>query len=195
MAHEEIQSYLKAMWPVGSIYISASGAFDPNTHFGGTWEAFGAGRVPVGQDAEQGEFDTLEEVGGEKTHVLTTAEMPSHTHVQDAHTHIQNAHTHVQDAHTHIQNSHSHTEKLQGGTTGATAGTNLMGSTATGGSLRNSAQSTDVATAVNQNATATNQNATATNQNATATNQSTGGGGAHNNLQPYIVVKMWKRTA
>jgi microcystin-dependent protein len=193
MAHEELQSYFKLLWPVGSIYLSASSEFDPNTHFGGTWEAFSAGRVLVGQDAGQAEFNTLEEVGGEKTHVLTTAEMPSHTHVQDAHTHIQDAHTHIQNAHTHIQNSHSHTEKLQGGTTGSTTGTHIMGSTATGGSLRNSAQSTDVATAVNQNATATNQNATATNQNATATNQNTGGGGAHNNLQPYIVVKMWKR--
>jgi hypothetical protein len=30
---------------------------------------------------------------------------------------------------------------------------------------------------------------------ATATNEDTGGGGAHNNVQPYIVVHMWKRTA
>jgi microcystin-dependent protein len=29
---------------------------------------------------------------------------------------------------------------------------------------------------------------TATNNAATATNQNTGGGGAHNNLQPYIVL-------
>jgi microcystin-dependent protein len=179
--HDELQSFFKAIWPVGSIYTTTSAGFDPNSYFGGTWIAFGAGRVLVGQDAGQAEFDVIEETGGEKTHVLTTQEMPSHTHVQ-------NAHTHIQDPHTHVQNAHSHTEQVQGGTTASTTGTHIMASAATGGSLRNAGQSTVTATAVNQNATATNQNATAVNQN-------TGGGEAHNNLQPYIVVKMWKRVS
>jgi microcystin-dependent protein len=38
------------------------------------------GRVPVGKDSSQTEFDTLGETGGAKTHQLTIAEMPAHTH-------------------------------------------------------------------------------------------------------------------
>ncbi len=38
------------------------------------------GRVPVGKDAAQTEFDTLGETGGEKTHTLTVDEIPAHTH-------------------------------------------------------------------------------------------------------------------
>ena len=38
------------------------------------------GRVPVGRDAAQTEFDTLGETGGAKTHTLTEAEMPTHFH-------------------------------------------------------------------------------------------------------------------
>ena len=38
------------------------------------------GRVPVGRDSAQTEFDTLGETGGAKTHTLSTAEMPSHEH-------------------------------------------------------------------------------------------------------------------
>lgn len=62
---------------------------------------------------------TMGQKTGEELHQLTTAELASHTHIQDAHTHLQNAHTHVQDAHTHTvndsghthtQNSHNHTQ-------------------------------------------------------------------------------------
>ena len=37
------------------------------------------GRIPVGKSTDT-EFDVLGETGGEKTHLLTVAEMPAHTH-------------------------------------------------------------------------------------------------------------------
>lgn len=45
------------------------------------------GRIPVGIDSGQTEFDTRGETGGANTHTLTVGEMPSHTHTQDPHTH------------------------------------------------------------------------------------------------------------
>lgn len=38
------------------------------------------GKVPVGRDAAQAEFDVLGETGGSKTHTLTITEMPAHDH-------------------------------------------------------------------------------------------------------------------
>jgi microcystin-dependent protein len=207
---------VEAAYPVGSIYISTTGT-NPSTTLGfGTWTAFGAGRVPVGFDAGQTEFDLDEETGGAKTHTLTPGEMPSHTHVQNAHTHTQNPHTHIQNAHTHIQNPHTHTQNSHNHTQDAhghsTPSDTVVGANNTivargGANPGNATIATTIAvnlatiatnqdqTAVNQNQTATNQDQTAVNQNQTATNQNTGGGAAHNNLQPYIVVRMWKRTA
>ena len=43
------------------------------------------GRAPVGFDSTQTEFDAMGEKGGAKTHTLTIAEMPSHTHQIDRH--------------------------------------------------------------------------------------------------------------
>jgi hypothetical protein len=72
---------LQAVYPVGSIYINAAVATNPGTLLGfGTWAAFGAGRVIVGLNAADSDFDTAQETGGSKTHTLTTAELPSHTH-------------------------------------------------------------------------------------------------------------------
>lgn len=170
---------MQTLYPIGSLYLSTL-ATNPNTLLGfGTWAAFGSGRVLVGQDTGQTEFDVLEETGGEKTHTLTTAELASHNHTQ-------NAHNHTQDAHNHTQNAHAHQEQRF-------SATNATGNLATG----NNPSATPVATGMpsTQNATATNIAATATNQAATATNQAAGSGTAHNNLQPYIVISIWKRTA
>lgn len=72
-------------WPVGSIYISVTPA-NPSTTLGfGTWSAFGSGRVPVGIDSTDTDFDTAEETGGAKTHThnvdiaSTTSGTPSAT--------------------------------------------------------------------------------------------------------------------
>ena len=165
-------------WPVGSVFTSVVST-NPNTLLGyGTWAAFGAGRVLVGFDTNQTEFDTAEETGGAKSATLTTTELPAHTHVQDAHTHTQNSHNHTQDPHTHT---------LTGGATDDTS------APFPGPDAANSA--TVFASTAIQAATATNQAATATNQNATAVNQSTGSGAAFSLLNPYIVVYFFKRTA
>lgn len=77
------------IYPVGSIYLSVNNV-NPSAIFGGTWEAFGTGKTLVGVDTSQAEFGTVEQIGGEKNHTLTTSEMPSHTHgisSSGAHTH------------------------------------------------------------------------------------------------------------
>ena len=150
---------IAALYPVGSIVFRTE---NPGTTWGiGTWEAFGTGRVFVGLNAADADFDTLDKTGGAKTHTLTESEMPTHTHVQNAHTHVQNAHQHT-----------AMTASNSAGTSGA-----------------------NFARGSGTQATLVTTNATATNQNATATNQNTGGGQAHNNMPPYIVVQAWRRTA
>ena len=131
-------SVFSAIYPVGSIYMSAtmSTAAQVQAAFGGTWVAWGAGRVPVGVDTNDTNFDTVEETGGEKTHTLTTTEMPSHSH------------------------GYLDYWSVQSGT----------------GSSH--AVSFDTGEGLSGRGTA-----------------STGGGQAHNNLQPYITCYMYKRTA
>lgn len=70
---------LDLAYPIGSIYMSIK-SDNPASIIGGTWVSWGAGRVPVGVDPIQTEFNTAQKTGGEKTHKLTVEEMPSHGH-------------------------------------------------------------------------------------------------------------------
>jgi microcystin-dependent protein len=67
-------------WPVGSIFMSVVPTDPAILLGGGTWVRWGQGRMAVSLDEGQTEFDSVEETGGEKTHTLTTAEIPGHTH-------------------------------------------------------------------------------------------------------------------
>ena len=68
---------LDAVWPVGSIYLSAS-EISPETLFGGTWQ-----RVKDRFLLAAGDVYEPGETGGEAQHTLTKAEMPAHTHGYD----------------------------------------------------------------------------------------------------------------
>lgn len=70
---------LNMIYPVGSIFISTSSA-NPATTMGGTWTRYGQGRVLVGVNESDTDFSTAGKTGGEKTHLQTVEEMPSHTH-------------------------------------------------------------------------------------------------------------------
>ena len=69
-----VGQFVDMIYPVGSIYISAS-ATSPETLFGGTWESIG-GRFLLGADATYAAGST----GGEAAHKLTVDETASHIH-------------------------------------------------------------------------------------------------------------------
>ena len=63
-------------YPVGSIYMSISSGFNPNTSFGGTWSKIAEGHCLI----QAGDRYVLGSTGGESTHKLTVQEMPNHAH-------------------------------------------------------------------------------------------------------------------
>lgn len=133
IVNKAVQAALQAVYPVGSIYHNGNVSTNPATLLGfGTWVQI-SGRVLVGLDSGQTEFDTLLETGGAKTHQLTVAEMPSHRH-------------------------------SIGYGANVLAGSGAPTPSAAGGATQ-------------------------------TVSAEAGGNTAHNNLQPYIVVYMWRRTA
>lgn len=156
-------------------------------------------RSPMGDGTGSGLSPrVIGEIFGEELHVLSVAELATHTHLQNAHNHTQDAHTHTQDshnhtltdpghnhtntAHTHVQDSHNHTQDahlhaLQTRDISYTSGA-VTDRAVTGGLTNN----TNNTTATNQATTATNQNTTIIIQSSTtgvastattATNQNT----------------------
>ncbi len=157
------------IYPIGSIYMSVNST-SPATLFGGTWARWGNGRIPVGVDTSQTEFNTVGKTGGEKTHVLTKSEIPGHTHAISAQTITSTS-------------AGSHGHRLAYSSTAAVGGSaarvNGSGTLWTGDS-------------VTEHNGAHTHNVTIP---AHTANSNSDGGGAHNNLPPYITCYMWKRTA
>ena len=69
-----IESFVDAFYPVGSVYITFNTA-NPSIFFGGTWEKI-EGKFLLSTYGTENSGIT----GGESTHTLTINEIPSHTH-------------------------------------------------------------------------------------------------------------------
>lgn len=110
---------------------------------------------------------TAGNTGGAATVTLTTAQMPAHTH------------TFTGSSATTSSDSHTHTVP------------NTKGDNSGSG---NKCESWSSASASGRTVTTSSDSHTHT-VTAKGTNSNTGGDGSHNNMPPYLVVYMWKRTA
>lgn len=160
-----IRSLVGEMYPVGSIYLSVKNT-NPSAFFGGTWVAWGVGRVPVGINTADGNFNTVEKTGGASTVALTAAQMPSHTHGVGTLT-------------TANAGGHSHTVPFTKAAWGVNSGNKVL------------VDSKDYDAITNK----TTNSAAAHKHTVSGATAAAGSGSAHCNLQPYIVCYMWKRTA
>jgi microcystin-dependent protein len=195
-------SIFNVIYPVGCIYMSVVDT-DPATLFGGTWESWGNGRVPVGVDANETEFETVEKTGGEKLHSLSTSELPVHSHMIAEHSHSLNNHTHQIPSLTGIaQESGEHTHdtstvKYSSDAVTADSGKarfNNLGENSNSSSQAVVANSGGIHThEVVTNASVTGQANDNTGVCPASSTTPIGGGASHNNLQPYITCYMWKR--
>jgi microcystin-dependent protein len=173
------------IYPVGSIYMSTSNA-NPGTLFGGTWIRWGEGRVVVGVSDSEEEFKDVEKIGGEKQHILSTSELPQHTHYLSNHTHRFSG--------TTVETSIS--GKIEGIVSKATDYLKTSGVFNRSGTATNPASATtkEGYDTITVDATHSHEFSGMTDGNTGYTG-SVGNGQAHNNIQPYITCYMWKRTA
>ena len=170
-------------YPVGSIYMSVNST-NPSQLFGGTWEALNQGRVLIGA----GTSYPAGSIGGEATHTLTTDEMPSHSHSGSSDT----------------DGSHSHTRgsmEIVGSTDiyGYTGWTGTGAISVRDKNINNKGNAGNAYGSMYFNFTASNSWSGSTSSSGShwhyISTNSVGGGSAHNNMQPYLSVYMWKRTA
>lgn len=74
--NEQLSDIYNLIYPIGSIIIKSDNK-DYSNYLGFTWERTLLGRVPVGIDSDDTDFNTIGKTGGEKTHTLVRGELPA----------------------------------------------------------------------------------------------------------------------
>ena len=172
------------IYPVGSVYINASNSANPSTYLGvGTWTRIGEGKVMVGQDGSDADFNQTSDAGGNKTATLNIANLAQHTHTVDPDNTSLSLSVTQNNAGNH---NHSYTAP---GSTSVDAGADASDGTnnSTGG------QNTNVGTGEGGNHNH-GVGVSGSVDIAQFNSGQTGSGNSFSILQPYIVVYMWVRT-
>ena len=188
-----IKEAVLATKPIGSIEINTSGD-NPSTYLGGTWEAWGSGRVPIGIDTSDSDFSTVEKTGGNKRHDHSI----SHTHnvPGSSHSHQTYNHTLAEDEIP----SHKHQFKgvpYYGG--GASVAWGNITEVLPYYYPENNITTYTRGSAILENGGDSSHNhgstSSTTPSSVTTNSQSSSYSGYSSNVQPYITCYMWKRTA
>lgn len=159
---------IRQAWPVGSIFFSTVEGNPAELLGYGTWESFGAGRMPVGVDTAEApdpDFDEAEETGGAKS-VTPTGVVSQPTFTGSA------LATHQHGPGARAVADHSPT------TQGVTAGADF-----------------NAVTAIDSHVVSGDDEAVSAGTPSGTVSQPNFMGDAQDNMPPYITVYMWKRTA
>ena len=194
------------IYPVGSIYMSMTST-NPSLLFGGTWESIpGRFLVGVGDNGASGNANlnlAALATGGEKQHLLTSAESgttahghnntigaktPKFTHSITQPVFALPSHTHKMANGTVVYSTSNNNKAytMSGSTGNYSTNTNPELNTYGPNTTPNCTRSTNVAVG-DHAATACTMSGSVS--NATAASASS----AHNNLPPYLAVYIWKR--
>ena len=161
-----------SIYPVGSIYINAGVTTNPATLLGfGTWTAFGAGRVLVGLNASDSAFDTLQETGGSKDATL------------------------VSHSHGGLTNSVGNHQHYAINTNATDSSSQFSVTVNTGNSVAGIGSGGFEAYVLNGQSNVANAGLTSSNGSHNHEISLQGSSATNANLQPYITVCMWLRTA
>ena len=181
----KINEVLTKAYPIGAIYCSTVST-NPNKLFGfGTWEYIEQGRVLL----SQGDKYNAGTTGGAETHTLTVQEMPSHKH--GGATGDGGAHTHTGTASEAGEHTHSADIKP----CGRDGQKNRRLYNVDG--IINGGIGSEIGAKVDIQPGGAHSHEVVINSSGAHSHDinADGGGQAHNIMQPYLSVYMWKRVA
>ena len=79
LSDDFLNQVLEMLLPIGKTEMFYD-AEDHSNYMGFTWELTLVGKMPIGINANDNDFNQIGKSSGEKTHKLTIAEMPKHVH-------------------------------------------------------------------------------------------------------------------